>query len=135
MRSESHFHSGKVEAPAGLLFRTQLPFFHRSFFEVNKNAVGWCRDYCLNGTSPLVLKSLGFPSLFFVNFVTPFNIILSPILFSCCHIHTIDDCLNYGTLVSPKLEQLTLPESTEGRSPLSVCTYVLGLSMKAKSTC
>ncbi len=46
---------------------------------------------------------------------------------SCCHIHTVDDFLNYGTLLSPELEQFTLPESTEGGSPLSVCTSVLGL--------
>jgi hypothetical protein len=26
----------------------------------------------------------------------------------------VDDFLNYGTLLSPELEQLTLPESTEG---------------------
>jgi hypothetical protein len=34
--------------------------------------------------------------------------------------------LNYGTLLSPESEQLTLPESTEGLSPLLVCTSILG---------
>ncbi len=37
---------------------------------------------------------------------------------SCCHIHTVDDFLNQGTLLSTELERLTLPESTEGGSPL-----------------
>ncbi len=38
--------------------------------------------------------------------------------------NTVDDFLNYETLLSLELEQLTLPESTEGGSPLSVCPSV-----------
>ncbi len=44
-------------------------------------------------------------------------------LFTGCHIHTVDDFLNLGTLQSPELEQLTLPESTEGGSPDKIYTF------------
>ncbi len=56
-----------------------------------------------------------------------FNITLSSssVLLSCCHIHIIDDFLNYHTVLSLELELLTLPESTEGRSTLSMCVSVL----------
>jgi hypothetical protein len=48
---------------------------------------------------------------FFVNFLTQLNfILLSSVLLSCCHIHTIGDILDCGTLLSPELEQLTQPE-------------------------
>ncbi len=48
---------------------------------------------------------------FFVNFLTQLNIfLLSSVLLSCCHIHTIGDFLDCGTLLSPELEQLTQPE-------------------------
>jgi hypothetical protein len=54
-------------------------------------------------------------------------------MLSCCHIHTIDGFLNQETLISPELECLTLPESTEGGSLLLVCTSVLGFSTIANS--
>ncbi len=41
--------------------------------------------------------------------------------------------LNLGTLLSPELEILTLPESTEGGSLLSVCASPIGFSNMAKS--
>jgi hypothetical protein len=37
----------------------------------------------------------------------------SSVLLSCCHIHTVDDFLKWGTFLSPELEQLALPESTD----------------------
>ncbi len=47
-------------------------------------------------------------------FETQFNIILSSsVLLSCFHIHTVNDILNYGTILSPELGSLTLGESTE----------------------
>jgi hypothetical protein len=65
--------------------------------------------------------------LFLINFLTQFNIILvsSSVLLSYCHIDTIDDFLNYVTLLSLELEQLTLPECAEGGSP---CNPVIGSS-------
>jgi len=77
----------------------------------------------------IIFLNRAFPGLFihffFINFFTQFNIILfSSHLLSCCHIHAIDDFLNYGTLLSSELEQLPPPESTEGGSPLSVCTSI-----------
>ncbi len=75
-----------------------------------------------------------FPHLSFINFLTQFNNVLqSSVLLLCCHIHTIDDFFNYGTLLSPELKWPTLPESTDGGSPLSVCTSILGFSTIAHS--
>jgi len=40
-----------------------------------------------------------FCPLFFINILSQFNItLLSSVLLSCCHVHTIDDFLDYGTL-------------------------------------
>jgi hypothetical protein len=67
--------------------------------------------------------SASFSHKFFINFLSQFNIILSSsVLLSGCHINTVDDFLNYATFLFPELEQLALPESTEGGSPLLVCT-------------
>jgi hypothetical protein len=55
-----------------------------------------------------------FSHSFSINFLAQFKIIL--LLFvhlSCLHIHTFHDFLDYGTLLSPELELLTLSESTE----------------------
>jgi hypothetical protein len=42
---------------------------------------------------------------FFINFLTQFNnILLSSVLFSFHHIHTFDDFLDCGMLLSPELE-------------------------------
>ncbi len=52
---------------------------------------------------------------------------------SCCHIYTIDDFLNQGTLLSTELKWLTLPESKKGGSLFSVCASVLDFSTIAYS--
>ncbi len=62
-------------------------------------------------------KNLAFPGLYFWFIFKQFS----------CHIRISDDILNLGTLQYPELpEWLTLPKGTEGGSPLSVCTSVLG---------
>jgi hypothetical protein len=66
-----------------------------------------------------------FSKVFFINFLTQFNIISqSSVLLSCCHIYTIDDFPNYGTLLCPELERLTLPESTDGGSQVIQLTEI-----------
>ncbi len=71
-----------------------------------------------NDNPPTILFYFGpFPASFFINCLTQFNIILySSVLWPCCHVHTVDDFLNYGTLLSLELECLALPVSTEGGS-------------------
>jgi hypothetical protein len=92
----------------------------------------WYQDFLtICKYSKLALKKdWTFPSFFFIYFSSIFehNSILSCNRLSSCHaISTVDDSLIYGTLLSLELlEQLTLPESTEGLSPLSVCTSALG---------
>ncbi len=84
-------------------------------------------------------KGLGISCLFLLFnlhiFSTQFNtiIMLSSVLLSWCHIHTVNDFLDYGTLLPPELEWLTLPKSTEGRSLLLVSTSVSGFSTIANN--
>jgi hypothetical protein len=72
--------------------------------------------------------------LFFINFLIQFKIfLLTSVLLRYSHIHTHDDFLYCGTLLSPEIGWSNLPESTEGESPLSVCTSVLCFSAMANS--
>jgi len=46
-----------------------------------------------------------FSHSFFIDYLTKFNfILLSFVLLLYCHIYTIDNFLDYGTLLSPELE-------------------------------
>jgi hypothetical protein len=60
----------------------------------------YCSQFFLGGLSrPL------FVIYFSLILPTQFNIILlSSVLLSCCHIHTVKDYIDYGTLLSPELE-------------------------------
>ncbi len=75
-----------------------------------------------------------FSHKFFTNFLTEYNLILySSVVLSCCHIHTVDDFLNCGTLLSPEPEWLTLHREHKRRESIVVDTSVYGFSTKANS--
>jgi hypothetical protein len=60
----------------------------------------------LNLSQPLLYR------LFFIIFLTQFTVIVCPLVM--LPYPRIDDFVDCGTLLSPELEALNLPESTEG---------------------